>query len=162
MIKKFMKKIRIVYVPTEQANLLIKLVLKLNTKKSILSKCFKLLVRNNLQKKYNIIIGDKCDIGVNVYFPHPQNIVIGEYVKIGNNCILYQDITIGQNKGEYPILGNNIIVYPGAKIFGDIRIGDNSVIGANSVVNKNFENNTVIGGNPGRMIGEVDFENKYY
>lgn len=50
------------------------------------------------------------------------------------------------------MIGNNCVIYPGAKIFGKITIGDNCIIGANAVVNKSFPNDCVIGGVPAKII----------
>ena len=157
-----MKKLRCLYVPAEQANNLIKYFLKLCAHdQSIFNKVAKVIIRNKLQKKYNIIIGDRCTIGNGISFPHPQNIVIGQRVAIGINCTIYQDVTIGQKNGKYPKIGNNVIIYPGAKIFGDIEIGNNSVIGANSVVCKSFPDYSVGAGIPAIVVGEYK-DGKYY
>lgn len=50
------------------------------------------------------------------------------------------------------MIGDNCIIYPGAKIFGEIKIGNNCVIGANAVVNKSFPDNSIIGGIPGKLL----------
>ena len=80
---------------------------------------------------------------------HRGTIVINGNTKIGENCTIHIDVNIGSkpNEEKSPILGNNIYIGPGAKIFGDITIGDNVFIGANTVVNKNFEegNCTLVG-----------------
>lgn len=94
----------------------------------------------------------------NVKFPHPVGIVIGRNVKIGKDCIIYQNVTIGTKETKnfmnapYPTLGNNVTIFANSVIFGDITIGHNSVIGAGSVVFSNIPPNSIVVGNPGKII----------
>lgn len=115
--------------------------------------------RRRLIVKQNIFIGKDVIIGKNIKFPHPHGILFGTSVNIGDNCIIYHDVTIGQNKGKFPKIGNSVIIYPGVKIFGDILIGNNVIIGANSVVTKSIPDNTVFAGIPAKKIrckGDID------
>lgn len=112
----------------------------------------KKLIKRRLSKKKFIILGKNSIAGNNIILPHPMNIVIGEDVIIGSDCIIYQGVTIGQSKGRYPKIGNNVIIYPGAKIIGDIVIGDNSIVGANAVVTKNVPSNTIVAGIPAKVL----------
>lgn len=90
------------------------------------------------------------------FFPHGINgIFVAHEVNIGKKCVIYQQVTIGKKSeigGGGPMIGNNCVIYPGAKIFGKITIGDNCIIGANAVVNKSFPNDCVIGGVPAKII----------
>lgn len=70
------------------------------------------------------------------------------------NCIIHQNCTIGDRNGGRPIIGNNVIIYVGAMLLGNITIGDNSIIGANSVVTKNCPPNSIMVGTPARNIRE--------
>lgn len=83
-------------------------------------------------------------------------IVIHSNTEIGNNCLIAQNVTIGRNLGDkdVPKIGNNVYVGAGSVIFGEIKIGDNVIIGSNSVVNKDVPANTIVGGNPARIIKE--------
>jgi serine acetyltransferase len=80
-----------------------------------------------------------------VKFPHPVGVVIGDGVRIGSDCRIYQNVTIGllENtlapaaKGQYPVLEDGVIVFAGAVIVGPIRIGAGAVIGANAIVTRN-------------------------
>ena len=70
-------------------------------------------------------------------------------------------VNIGASGGEIqgPILGDNVYIAPGAKIFGNIRIPNNTAIGANSVVNKSFEKeHTIIAGIPAKELGGIDIK----
>lgn len=90
--------------------------------------------------------------------PHPVGIVIGMKVKLGKNCTIYQNVTIGTKDtedflvGKYPQIGNNVTIYPNAVIIGDITIGDNAIIGANSLVNKSVPANKTVVGNPAKIL----------
>lgn len=121
------------------------------------------ILKNILHKKYSIIIGSCAQVGTGIVLPHPQCIVIGSNVVIGNNCIIYHDVTIGQNKGEYPRIGDNVIIYPGAKIIGDVFVGDYAIIGANAVVTKNVSDREIVAGVPAKRIGmrNID-EDEFY
>jgi serine O-acetyltransferase len=84
-----------------------------------------------------------------------MGVVIGETAIVGYNVLLYQGVTLGGTGKEtgkrHPTLGNNIVVGTGAKILGNITIGDNSYIGANAVVIKNVPSNSTVVGIPGRI-----------
>ena len=74
-----------------------------------------------------------AEIGNGLRINHGIGTVIGARVKIGDNCLIHQNITLGDKNSGRPTIGNNITIYSGAKILGDIHIGDGSIIGANSV-----------------------------
>ena len=105
-------------------------------------------------------------IPINVFGPglsiaHYGTIVINYACKVGANCRMHACVNIGASGGEKeaPQLGDNIYIAPGAKIYGNISIPNNTAIGANSVVNKSFEKeNTIIAGMPAKVIGEVDIK----
>ena len=70
--------------------------------------------------------------------------MIGEGAKIGDNVVIYQNVTIGRKNREtpdYPSIGNNVIIYSNSIILGNVRIGDNTTIGCNTIVLKSIENN---------------------
>lgn len=84
-------------------------------------------------------------------------IIVNDKARIGQWCDIHQGVSIGQNTDEdaVPVIGENVWIGPGAKIFGKIVIGDNTMIGANSVVTKSFEQGNVrIAGNPAKVISE--------
>lgn len=105
-------------------------------------------------------------IPINVFGPglsivHYGTIIINYTTRIGANCRMHACVNIGASGGEVqgPILGDNVYIAPGAKIFGKIKIPNNTAIGANAVVNKTFEKeNTIIAGVPAKVIGNIDIK----
>jgi serine O-acetyltransferase len=73
-------------------------------------------------------------IGGGLLIPHPNGIVIHPDARIGPNCLLFQQVTVGQRGAGVPTLGGHVDVGAGAKVLGPIRIGDHALIGANAVV----------------------------
>ncbi|AZQ64599.1 serine acetyltransferase [Flammeovirga pectinis] len=73
---------------------------------------------------------------------------------IGNDCTIAQNVTIGRNFSDkkVPIIKNNVYIATGSAVFGEITIGNNVIIGANSVVNKSIPDNTIAAGNPAKII----------
>ena len=86
--------------------------------------------------------------------------VIHSNVKIGDRCLIAQNVTIGRNFGDkgVPVIGNDVYVGAGSVVFGEISIGDNVIIGSNSVVNKSVPANCTVVGNPFRIIKESRLE----
>jgi serine O-acetyltransferase len=84
-----------------------------------------------------------------------MGVVIGETTVIGDNVILYQGVTLGgtglQKGKRHPTIGNNVVIGCGAKVLGNITVGDNAYIGANAVVVRDVPPNSTIVGVPGRV-----------
>lgn len=105
-----------------------------------------------------------CDIPVSTTFPHPYGIVIHPHAKIGENCVINQNVTIGNRKGYksgVPTIGNNVHIFSHAVILGNIKIGDNTIIGAHSLVLTDIPRNSVAYGIPAKVIRTVE-DNKIY
>lgn len=99
-------------------------------------------------------------IGSGVFFDHATGLVIGETAIIGDNCLIYQGVTLGgvslEHGKRHPTLQNGVVVGAGAKVLGNITIGENSKIGANSVVVKDVAPNCTAVGVPARILGSCE------
>jgi len=106
--------------------------------------------------KFGISIPCNVEIGRGFYIGHFGGIVINEAAVIGCNCNISHGVTIGQqNRGRrkgVPTIGNEAYIGPGAKIIGNIRIGNGCAIGANAVVTSDLPDNAVAVGAPARII----------
>lgn len=95
-------------------------------------------------------------IGQGFFIDHGMGVVIGETTIIGDDCVLFQGVTLGGTGKEtgkrHPTLGNNVMVSAGAKVLGNITIGDNVKIGAQSVVLKDVPPNCTVVGVPGQIV----------
>lgn len=105
-------------------------------------------IKKKLKLKYMVDIGLNTVVGRHFRTEHFIGMVLGDGVKIGDNCTIYQNVTLGQRKGKYPTLGNNVTVYPNAVVLGDILVDDGAVVLAGSVVIKDVCKNGMVGGNP--------------
>jgi len=94
----------------------------------------------------------------NAHLPHAIGITIHKRAKIGKNCAIFQNVTIGAGKynpvhdSHVPEIGNNVTLYANSIIIGGIKIGDNAIIGAGSVVLNDVPPNTTVAGNPAKII----------
>ena len=95
-------------------------------------------------------------IGKGLFIDHGSGVVIGETAEIGDNCTLYQGVTLGgtgKDVGKrHPTLGNNVMVGAGAKILGPFRVGDNCKIAANAVVLSEVPDDSTAVGIPARVV----------
>ena len=102
-----------------------------------------------------IEIHPAAKIGKGLFIDHGMGVVIGETSIMGDNVILFQGVTLGGTGKEtgkrHPTIGNNVVIGTGAKVLGNIKIGDNSYVGANAVVIKDVPHNSTVVGVPGRV-----------
>lgn len=107
-------------------------------------------------RKTGIEIHPGAVIGKGLFIDHGHGVVIGETAVLGDNVTLYQGVTLGGNgkeKGKrHPTIGNNVMISAGAKVLGSFTIGDNSKIGAGSVVLTEVPPNSTVVGVPGRVV----------
>ena len=98
-------------------------------------------------------------IGHGFFIDHGMGVVIGETAEIGDYVTLFQGVTLGgtgKEKGKrHPTLGSHVVVGSGAKVLGNIRIGDSVKIGANSVVLRSVPSNSTVTGIPGRIVKSI-------
>ncbi len=118
-------------------------------------------------RKTGIEIHPGAKIGENFFIDHGSGVVIGETTEIGNNCTVYQGVTLGGTGKEtgkrHPTLGNNVMVGAGARVLGPFKVGDNSKIAANAVVLSEVPPNSTAVGVPARIaringvrLGDLD------
>lgn len=114
------------------------------------------LLSQRAARKTGIEIHPGAQIGKGLFIDHGCGVVIGETTVIGDNCTLYQGVTLGGTGKEqgkrHPTLGNNVMVSAGAKVIGSFKIGDNCKIGAGSVVLREVPSNSTVVGVPGRVV----------
>jgi serine O-acetyltransferase len=122
--------------------------------KILLTPLYLFLYRRN--RIWGIEIPRTASIGEGFYIGHHGGITISPKAKIGKNCNISQQVTIGiAGKGDKrgaPIIGDNVYIAPGAKLFGKITIGNNVKIGANAVIHKDIPDNAIVVLNPGYSI----------
>lgn len=103
-----------------------------------------------------IQIYDQCNIAGGLRFFHYSSIVIARKAVIGKNCSIHQCVTIGKQFGGkhygFPTIGDNCIIFPGSIIVGNIKVGNNVIVGANSVVLEDVPDNCIVVGTPSRII----------
>lgn len=103
-------------------------------------------------------------IGRKFFIDHGMGVVIGETAEIGDNVTLYHGVTLGgttwKKVKRHPTIGNNVVVGTGAKILGPVKIGDNTRIGANSVVVSEIPSNSIVVGIPGKVVFRVEGEKR--
>ena len=95
-------------------------------------------------------------IGRRFFIDHGMGVVIGETTEIGDDVLIYQNVTLGGTGNErgkrHPTIGNNVVIGTGAKVLGGIRIGNNARIGAGAVVVHPVPDNSTVVGIPGRVV----------
>tara|TARA_B100000780_G_C21110587_1_gene448786 strand:+ start:1555 stop:2094 length:540 start_codon:yes stop_codon:yes gene_type:complete len=119
-----------------------------------------LYLRKRQVKLFSSDISYNASIGKNIKFPHPISIVIGENSLIGNNVMIWQGVTLGshgkkknENK-EYPTINDNVRLYTGCVLIGGITVGENSIIGANTLLNNSVESNSTVVGGASRILNK--------
>lgn len=107
-------------------------------------------------RKTGIEIHPGATIGKGLFIDHGSGVIIGETAELGDNVTLYQGVTLGGTGKEqgkrHPTLKDNVMVSAGAKVLGSFTIGENSKIGAGSVVLKEVPPNCTVVGVPGRIV----------
>lgn len=113
------------------------------------------IILNHYRFRFGIDIPYNTEIGPGLYIGHFGGIVVNWQARIGKNCNLNHDVTIGVTYGGkspgVPIIGDNVYLGPGSKIIGGITIGKHCAIGANSVVTKDMPDGAAVVGIPGEI-----------
>lgn len=137
--------------------------------KSLLLKKIYLLIHKGFQYETNSSLPFESKIEGPINFMHgTYGVFISGMAKIGKNCTIFQQVTIGSNMlidsknlGS-PIIGDNCIIGAGAKIIGNIKIGNNCRIGANAVVTKNLASDCIIVSSNQLVLSKNNSNNKIY
>lgn len=96
---------------------------------------------------------DGTRIGPGLRLIHPTNIMIDMRAEIGEDCVIFHDVTLGTGQiPGAPKIGNNVDIYPGARVLGGVVIGDRSMIGANCVVTRDVPPDSIMLAAPGRVM----------
>ena len=113
-------------------------------------------ISKRARRKTGIEIHPAAQIGKGLFIDHGMGVVIGETTIIGENCTLYQGVTLGgtgKDKGKrHPTIGNNVTIGSGAKVLGPFTVGDNSKIAANAVVLNEIPPNSTCVGVPAHIV----------
>ncbi|MDE6797496.1 MAG: serine O-acetyltransferase, partial [Ruminococcus sp.] len=117
---------------------------------------FARMISQHSSRKTVIEIHPGAEIGRGLFIDHGMGVVIGETAVIGDNCLLYQGVTLGgtgKDKGKrHPTLGHNVLVGAGAKVLGPFKVGNNVKIAANAVVLNEIPDNCTAVGVPARVV----------
>lgn len=108
---------------------------------------------------FNSVVPYTAQIGKNTKFAYGGvGCVIHSRTVIGERVIIGQNTTIGRSLDpeDYPTIGNDVYISAGARIIGKIHVGNNVIIGANAVVNKDVHDNCIVAGVPAKVIKEID------
>ena len=170
MISKIKKQLLCSDLPNRDFNKFIKLKKRIVNAKTPINKWWYLRKYNLIMYKNNTVIPFDAIIGENLVMPHGlSGVFISQGAKIGNNCVIFQQVTIGSNtlsdskKKGSPIIGNNVYIGAGARIIGNVKIGNNVRIGANAVVVTDIPDNCTVVGEKSRIIShENELNNRFY
>lgn len=114
------------------------------------------MISQHARHKTGIEIHPGATIGKGLFIDHGMGVVIGETTQIGDNCTLYQNVTLGgtgKDHGKrHPTLGDNVLVGAGAKVLGPFKVGDNARIAAGAVVLDEVPPNATAVGVPARIV----------
>ena len=112
-------------------------------------------ISQNARRRTGVEIHPGATIGSGLVIDHGMGVVIGETTEIGNDCTIYQNVTLGgtgKDHGKrHPTLGNNVLVGTGAKVLGPFKVGDNARIAAGAVVLSEVPENATAVGVPARV-----------
>jgi serine O-acetyltransferase len=118
---------------------------------------FALYLQSQSSRIFAVDINPAARIGIGIMLDHGTGIVIGETASLGDNCSVLQGVTLGGTGKEtgdrHPKIGANVLLSVGAKVLGNIKVGDCSVVGAGSVVLKDVPPRTTVAGVPAKEIG---------
>ena len=119
---------------------------------------FALYLQSQASRIFGVDINPATRMGRGIMLDHGTGIVIGETAVVGDNCSILQNVTLGGNGKDtgdrHPKIGKNVLLAAGAKVLGNIRIGDCSKVAAGSVVLQDVPANKTVAGVPARIVGD--------
>ena len=121
-----------------------------------------LFFQNRMSVVFGVDIHPAAQLGFGLMLDHGTGLVIGETAVVGNNVSILQSVTLGGTGKEggdrHPKVGNGVLISAGAKILGNIKIGDGAKVGANSVVLHEVPPHTTVAGVPAKIVGKPNSE----
>jgi serine O-acetyltransferase len=119
---------------------------------------FALYLQSQASRIFGIDINPAARIGRGIMLDHGSGIVIGETAVVGDSCSILQNVTLGGNGKEtgdrHPKIGKNVLLAAGAKVLGNIKVGDCSKVAAGSVVLQEVPPNKTVAGVPAKIVGD--------
>ena len=116
-----------------------------------------LFFQNRMSVEFGVDIHPAARLGCGIMLDHATGLVIGETAVVGNNVSILQSVTLGgtgKDEGDrHPKIGNGVLISAGAKILGNIRVGDGAKVGAGSVVLEEVPPHTTVAGVPAKVVG---------
>lgn len=120
---------------------------------------FALYLQSRSSQVFQVDINPAVPMGRGIMLDHGTGLVIGETAVVGDNVSLLQNVTLGgtgkSDEDRHPKIGNGVLIGAGAKVLGNIKVGDCSRVGAGSVVLKEVPPRTTVAGVPAKVIGEA-------
>lgn len=113
------------------------------------------MLRGGVRIIFSADVPPQMQIGRGTVFPHDAlGCVFHPEVKIGENCKILHGVTMGGRAGHkgLPIVGDNVVIGTHAQILGNVKIGNNAIVGAGAIVTHDVEENTVVVGNPAKVL----------
>ena len=119
---------------------------------------FALYLQSRASQVFQVDINPAVPMGKGIMLDHGTGLVIGETAVVGDNVSMLQGVTLGgtgkSDQDRHPKIGNGVLIGAGAKVLGNIIVGDCSRIGAGSVVLKEVPNNVTVAGVPAKIVGD--------
>ena len=119
-----------------------------------------LFFQNRISCEFGVDIHPAAQIGRGIMLDHATGVVIGETAVVGNNVSIMQSVTLGgtgkEHGDRHPKISDGVLIGAGAKILGNIRVGQGAQIAAGSVVLKDVEPHTTVAGVPAKVVGKPD------
>lgn len=118
---------------------------------------FALLLQSQASRTFSVDIHPAARFGQGIMIDHATGVVVGETAVVGNNCSLLHGVTLGgsgkQTGDRHPKIGENVLISAGAKVLGNINVGDGSRVAAGSVVLRDVPPHVTVAGVPARVVG---------